>query len=137
MLSNSNLLYRILRLVSRKTGIFIAWSLFWHILLNPTVPVLDFPSPNLTIFYNKLMSWKNFIQFFILVYILIGIKFGNIETENITIQDKNTKQQTRYFHRQISNYLPGLKRFTTNCYININFVLMNQQKQNLKIFQYS
>lgn len=37
------------------------------------------------------MSWKSFIQFFILVYILIGIKFGNIETENITIQDKNTK----------------------------------------------
>ena len=39
-----------------------------------------------------------------------------------------------YWQKWISNYLPVVKRFTTNSYTYINLVLMNQKKQDLKIF---
>lgn len=48
-----------------------------------------------------------------------------------------TTVQTKYWHIQISSYLPGMEGLKTNRYIYVDLVLIKQQEQNLKTFQYS
>ena len=69
--------------------------------------------------------------------ILVDVLFTNIKTEDLTAIFNKLKNITKRVEalywlrqiRQISHYLPRVERLTTNRYIYINQVLMNQQKQ--------